>query len=408
MAWRGQAGKAGGQKGEKGNGKSANKWQYWSGSWSPARQGGGAPWRKGQGKGQENKNALNFPGYDSAQKEESHISEITSAKDTDGDSYANALQKAINQVRKAESRVRKAHSDQKARATQWNNWVMELRRTFAKEKSRFQSATSRLEREMEEALLEQEGARAGLRRVAASMEVDSLSRSSETVEVSAEFDAIMQEDWCLEEPQESNAEILRRTLQPGEGCQKEGAASAKLPELPATPPSKRLPAYSLEASTPLHGGKLVKQRVIQQPCTGSTSASPVQTPACSDPYMASPSTTARRASPAAGARRKITTPDGTGREGVKSAVKPTAPKHVASHSQTLADKLEARRQALIVRGPDVPITTPSMASGEPKAVVPPQHHLLYDDGEDEAPSEASDLEAWYNGKYGTQDLQSLE
>ena len=409
MAWRGQAGKTGSHKGEKGTGRGAGKWQYWSGSWSPSQQNGGAPWRKGQGKGQENKNALNFPGYDSAQKEEKHISEIASTKDKEGDSYANALQRAINQVRKAESRVRKAHADQKARATQWNNWVMELRRTFAKEKNRYQAAASRLEREMEEALLEQEGARAGLRRVAASMEMDSLSRPSETVEAGAEFDAIMQEEWCLEEPQESNAEILKRTLQPGEGRKTGGDACATLPELPVTPPSKRLPAYSLEASTPLHGDKLVKQRAIQQPRTGSTSASPGQTPVCSDPYMASPSTTARRSSPALGARRKVTTPDGTGREGVKSAVKPAAPKHTVNHSQTLADKLEARRKALTVGSPDAPImATQSMPLGETRAAGPPQHHLLYDDEEDKEPSEASDLEAWYNGKYGAQDLQALE
>ena len=157
MAWRGQSGKNGGHKGEKGSSRGAGKWQYWSGSWSPS-QGGNAPWRKSQGKGQENRQALSFPGYDAAQKEEKHISEVASTKEKEGDSYANALQRAINQVRKAESRVRKAHTDKKARATQWSNWVMELRRTFAKKKSRYQAAISRLEREMEEALLEQEGA----------------------------------------------------------------------------------------------------------------------------------------------------------------------------------------------------------------------------------------------------------
>ena len=99
-------------------------------------------------------------------------------------------------------------------------------------------------------------------------------------------------------------------------------------------PSKRLPAYSLEASTPLHGGKLVRQRDVQQPRTSSTSASPGQTPAGSDPYMASPSTTARRSSPAAGHRRRIATPDGTAREGVKAAVKPAAPKHTVNRSQS--------------------------------------------------------------------------
>ena len=409
MAWRGQSGKTGGHKGEKGSGRGAGKWQYWSGSWSPSQQNGGAPWRKGQGKGQEHKHALSFPGYDAAQKEEKHISEVASTREAEGDSYANALQRAINQVRKAESRVRKAHADQKTRATQWSNWVMELRRTFAKEKSRYQAAVSRLEREMEEALLEQEGARAGLRKVAASMEMDSFSRPSQTMEAGAEFDALMQEEVCLEEPQESNAEILTRTLQLGESRRTGGDVGPALPELPATPPAKRPPAYSLEASTPLHGDKHVRQRMFQHPRTRSASASPGQTPAGSDPYLASPSTTTRRSSPAAGARKKLATPDGTGREGVKAAVKPAAPKHTINPSQSLADKLEARRRALTAGNPEVPaLDRQGVPAGAAGTAGPPQHHLLYDDEEDKEPSESSDLEAWYNSKYGAQDLQGLE
>ena len=250
MAWRGFTGKGAGSKGDNGPSKGSGKWQYWPGSWSPSTHSKGAPWKKNHGKTQDGKASLSFPGYDVARKEEQPISEVATIKERDGDSYATALQRAINHVRKAEARTRKALADKKSRTVQWNNWVAELKRTFAKEKGRHQTAVSRLEREMEEALVEQECARAGLRRVAASMEADA-------------------------------------------------------------------------------------------------------GPAGSDPYMVSPSTTSRRSSPATSTRKKISTPDSNGREGVKAAVRPVAPKHMIQASQSLADKLEARRAALATERPDL-------------------------------------------------------
>ena len=203
MTWRQANNKSGGQKGEKGGAKGNGRWQYWQGSWSPSQQSqssGGAPWRKGHGKSQ----ALSFPGYNAAKKEEQHIAEVTTLKDREGDGYATALQRAINQVRKAEARTRKAQSDKKVWATQWTNWVAELRRTYAREKGRYQAAITRLDREMEEAVLEQEGARAALRKVATGMEESTYMGANEHVDLGADFDAIMQEEPELEDPQESN------------------------------------------------------------------------------------------------------------------------------------------------------------------------------------------------------------
>ena len=420
MAWRNFNGKSGGHKGDKNAGKGSGKWHYWHGSWSPSSA-GGAPWKKGQGKGQDSRSSLSFPGYDSATKNEQHIAEIVTLKDKESDSYATALQRAINQVRKAESRTRKALADKRARTAQWNNWVSELKKTFAKEKGRYQAAVSRLEREMEEAVLEQEGARAALRRVAASMEVDSSSGTTEFADVNTEFDVIIQEGPGAEEPAESNEDILRRTL---DRCHVRTEGRDNSPwdsQVVTTPPSKRPPAYSLETSTPLRAPPAPLSKETQPPHTGAASASPAYTPAGVDPYMASPTVASRRSSPGTSGRKKVATPDGSGREGVKAAMRPAAPLHVAPASQTLADKLAARRLALARAGVAAqPLDAPGQNMGGVPAVDPaqpgatgkvapadhPQQHILYDDEEDREPSEPSDLELWYNSRFG--DLQTLE
>ena len=411
MAWRSQSGKSAGHKGDGGSAKGSGKWQYWQGAWSPSQHQKGAPWRRTQGKGQDTKAALSFPGYDAAQKDEKHISEIATVKEKEGDGYASALQRAINQVRKAEARTRKAMADKRARAIQWTNWVAELKKTFAKEKSRYQAAVSRLERELEEAFLEQEGARAGLRRVAASMEVESGHGNglSETVDAGSEFEAIIQEEIHIEEAQESNDDILRRTLLQGDARNVHQGTRVLDPRMAATPPPRKLPAYSLEVSTPLQGAKARPPREAQQPRVGDAMVSPGQTPADTDPYMASPSAATRRSSPSTGGRKKLATPDGACREGVKAAVRPVAPKHAISSSQSLADKLEAKRKALVEGGAlGCSATVPPPTTGVGPGLGQPQHHILYDDGEEKEFSDTSDLEAWYNDKFGDPGLQALE
>ena len=401
--------------------KGSGKWQYWHGSWSPSAHNKGAPWKKTHSKSQDGKASLSFPGYDVAKKDEQPISEVATTKERDGDGYATALQRAINSVRKAEARTRKALADKKSRTVQWNNWVAELKRTFAKEKGRYQTAVARLEREMEEALVEQECARAGLRRVAASMEVDAGPVLPEDVDAGAEFEALMQEGMGTEDQLESNEDILKRTLQRGDVRKETVMAKTPAPEVITTPPPKRHLVYSLEASTPLKGQPARLAQEIQPVLTSGASTSPGQVPAGSDPYMVSPSTTSRRSSPATSTRRRISTPDGNGRESVKAAVRPVAPKHMPQASQTLADKLEAKRAELAAarlmpRSSDAPEQLraatleprqpPPSASGAPPPPLP-QHHILYDDEEEPEPSE-SDLEAWYNGFRGSSDLQTLE
>ena len=239
MAWRNTAGKHAGSKGDAGPSKGSGRWQYWQGSWSPSQYSKGAPWKKNQGKGQEGKASLSFPGYDVARKEEQHISEVATVKERDGDSYATALQRAINQVRKAEARTRKAMADKKSRLVQWNNWVTELKKTYAKERGRYQTAVTRLEREMEEALVEQECARSSLRKVAASMEVDAGPSVPETMDAGAEFEAIMQDGSGLEDHQESNEDLLQRTLQQADVRRAAAGTGTSRPEVVTTPPLRQ-------------------------------------------------------------------------------------------------------------------------------------------------------------------------
>ena len=213
MAWRNYYGQKGGGKEKGKDGKSGGKWQYWAGAWSPAQKHHGPPWKTGKHNAHEAASSnLVIPGYDAAGKEVKNITEVASVNKETGDTYATALQKAINQVRKTEGRVRKLASDKQARLTQWNNWVQELRKSYAKEKLRYQSAMEKLARDMEEAQLEQAGAQAALRKVAANVETGG------EMEIQPgdmlEFDALMQTQEVEEHvSKETNAEILKRTMQ---------------------------------------------------------------------------------------------------------------------------------------------------------------------------------------------------
>ncbi|CAE7738038.1 unnamed protein product, partial [Symbiodinium pilosum] len=322
-----------------------------------------------------------FPGYDVAQKEEQHISVVATVKEKDGDTYANALQRAINLVRKAEARTRKAMADKKSRMVQWSNWVTELKKTYAKERGRYQAAVARHEREMEEALVEQECARSSLRKVAASMEVDAGPTTQEALDVGAEFEAIMQDGLGMEDYQESNEDILQRTLQHGvarrEAASKQGTSAV----------GGRYYSASAQASTPLQVSRAQLPRDTQPPLLGATTASPGQAQVGTDPYM----------------------------------ISHWSAKEVVYTGRLLcAKRLALASGSLDVPGQDIARGLPGAASeeGQPPAPtggggpppipsVTPQHHILYDDEEEKAPSE-SELEAWYNSHYGIQDLQTLE
>ena len=414
MSWKGASSKSGG--GKEQGGKHGGRWQYWHGSWSPSQKGAmqkgsHPPWRQGGGKNKEaTGGSLVFPGYDAAGKDHVPITEVSSSKKEYGDSYAAALQRAINHVRKAEARTRKALGDRRARVTQWNNWVQELRRSYAKEKSRYKSALDRLERELEEAQVEQEETKATLRRVAASLEVG--ERMEVATDVGLEFDSLMEKvEDMIEEPQESNADILRRALQrPYVGeSQVAGDARDLAPAQAVTP--VRTHVEQRDMSTPLHGIKAGQEVTSLNAGMGTYVATPGQTPAIRDPYLASPSAVTRRAPTSATSRKTSITPEGSKREGIKAAGRPMAPFHGHTRSESLAEKLEQRRAKLGVAG------TPSAEDGlqqmnvapAPKTGVP-ERHIIFDDDDDHDLSETSDLENWYQQRYadGNKDLQTLE
>ena len=76
------------------------------------------------------------------------------------------LQKAVDSARKMESKVKRIHLEQAERKAQWQNWEQDLKRTYVKERARFQAALNRLDGELQEALRAQEQARSALRQVA--------------------------------------------------------------------------------------------------------------------------------------------------------------------------------------------------------------------------------------------------
>ena len=152
--------------------------------------------------------------------------QLVTTKNTQEDSYADALQKAINLVRKSETTARKAADDRKARVTQWNSWVQHIHKKRETQGS-FGAPGTRVR-----------GCPTKTRARQGNVEMETTS------EAGLEFDTLLQEAEAREEQaRESNAEILRRTLQ------SPLAAPVPQPSI-ATPP--RVPGDRWDASTPLH------------------------------------------------------------------------------------------------------------------------------------------------------------
>ena len=414
MAWRNYYGQKGGGKEKGKDGKSGGKWQYWAGAWSPAQKHHGPPWKNGKHNAHEAASSnLVIPGYDAAGKEVKNITEVASVHKETGDTYATALQKAINQVRKTEGRVRKLASDKQARLTQWNNWVQELRKSYAKEKLRYQSAMEKLARDMEEAQLEQAGAQAALRKVAAN--VDTGGEMEIQPGDMLEFDTLMQTQEVEEHvSKETNAEILKRTMQATmyNYGQTPCPHAGNPVDVPTTP--QRPIQGTGVGSTPLHVKKGEVGNLASSAHGKEYSAHPMAPPSgspgvTSDPYLVSPATHVRRTVTPPIHRRASPTSEGSKRESLKADARPQAPKYMAAKSLSLAEKLAISRARMSTEN-NAPVKGVAEDGGTDQSKTVPERHIICDDDEDDhdLSDPPSDLEQWYHDKYKDQTLETLE
>ena len=236
-------------------------WQYWPGSWSsPGRQ---APWRDPKAAG-----PAGILAYD-AQKASSSQGAPLDGVPAVGDgevTMVQELQKAVNNARKMESKVKRIHLEQAERKAQWQNWEQDLKRTYVKERARFQAALNRLDGELQEALRAQEQARSALRQVANGQQA---MEDVGAAEGEAEFEELIGAD-----PWEdfSRDAVLQRAL----------AAAAEAPMFPVpkasgvaslTTPTRGTGARPM---TPVLGARHTSRSV--QPPTGSLSSRMVPFP----------------------------------------------------------------------------------------------------------------------------------
>ena len=214
--------------------KGAQGWSYWQGSWASASPGRG----QGQwGKDEAPQTGSGIPAYD-AKRTTTAASATTNGQPDHGHDPAQGLvqglQKAVNQARKAEARVKRIMADKKERQLQWQSWEAELRQTFAREKNRYVTAVAKLDADMQEALKNQDEARAALRDAACGTQPAPMAVC--TSATNEEFDALVRDDgWDPADLDAGQDAVLRRALeaslqlQPAHGRANEAPAALRPP-----------------------------------------------------------------------------------------------------------------------------------------------------------------------------------
>ena len=145
------------------------------------------------------------------------------------------LQKALNGARKAEHRVKRILQDKEQKEQMWVTWEKELRATYAQEKKRHVKNLKDLDAQLQEALEQQDDARAQVRRVAANDEAQE-TKEPETMELDEDdgFEQMLNADKSPDPWEDyANEEVLKRALM---------SAAAKVPVTP--PPARPMPRTS--------------------------------------------------------------------------------------------------------------------------------------------------------------------
>ena len=149
-------------------------WEHAGDAWQPsdgsswrgvkyANKHGVVPWQKP--KGPKSGDKPKFPAYDApvpTSKSGGKGTKGQEARETD-EGMVSQVQRALNQTRKAEVRLQRLLKDRDKAEAQWQNYVVEAREAFYKEKDRHARALKVFERDIQEAHHQQSDARRVLR-----------------------------------------------------------------------------------------------------------------------------------------------------------------------------------------------------------------------------------------------------
>ena len=247
-------------------------WGYWPGTWSASPgQNGKAPWKQKNGPP-----VKGIPAYD-AQKVGQDVkgaastasAAVAAPPDRDA-SLIQELQKAVNSARKAEGKVKKLMAERTERQQQWTAWEADLRKTYSKERGRFNAAITRIDAEMKEALRLQEAARLEVRNVAcqsnAGMDIEEPRAFDE------DFDALIHGGGA--DPWEDSTQdaVLQRALAATMTAADAGAMSGGAPMSLITPPR----SAAVAPRTPQLGPGAWTQRTVQPPASAVLPGSRLQ------------------------------------------------------------------------------------------------------------------------------------
>ena len=149
-----------GRQKQQGAGGDASSWQLWRGAHSPAQR----PWKQ-QGYGwdkKEDRVVPQFPSYQEmpdleGQQTGKDMGSSTASTYESGPTYG--LQQLLNVARKSEMRVGRIIAQKERAQRQWKAWDQQMKQAFLKEKKRFSQNMDRLDKELAEALRQQEDAR---------------------------------------------------------------------------------------------------------------------------------------------------------------------------------------------------------------------------------------------------------
>ena len=341
--------------GDKWRSSEAGRWGYWPGAFSPR-----PPWHKDKRKDRQGKNTdaqgeeSLFPAYDNkkggtskvkVQAGEDLVTVLSSTRSQD--TIVRDLQKLLNTARKAENRVAKVQADRAEKVKQWKEWEQQLKRCYSSEKQRHSANLASLDKELAEAIEQQELARQEVRLMASGPSAEPME-IVHSDEVDAEFAALLEEDGFSQEEEGANEDVLRRALQASL------VNPATPPVMKATPRTrlvqkpvpKQLPGTLSAAS----GSRL---QPFPPPKPMQTGAYPAQDlnpmpspPASADPYqgmllqqMGQPAGILEVVTPVVKHKSKIRTP-------LKDVAKPVGPieRQVIVHSP---NKLEEKRLAVM-------------------------------------------------------------
>ena len=270
----------------------------WSQGDYGARQQGGS-WGYWRGSYQARSPKSAFPAYDRS-RHDSWQQRGRDPEPNDAPTFTQALQGSLNGTRKMEQRVHSLQEGLARRQEMWELYLRDMKDALRREQTRWTRDMERMRGDLEQALLNQEAARAELLRVAALA-----GRAPERPPADDRAERLISA-WCAEEPDNDAQSILRRAMAATSDMTSAASATGHAgppPGLAHIPQAERMDvdAFMSEVDALAGHGAAPPPPTMSDDPTPPTfgglhppAANAYAGPAVRDPYLPSPGQTALR------------------------------------------------------------------------------------------------------------------